>query len=529
MTMLNDLAFSLGDEVVTNPKLPAIKGPVFNQDSTEFFFVNPASRMGPDLIDEYIDSLAAVGVKTFVSCGNGQRTNYPSDVWQWDWEGYEPNGPDTQPLLNVSTGGVPASMDRQRMESLRTLADMGIDFHQQAFRRCRHHGIAAWMSVRMNDVHGCTDHGSPMLSDFYVEQRNLSNVRSPHRLEEMWWSEHALDWERPEVQEHFTKLVCEQLERFDMDGLELDWMRFVYHFRPGRELAGGRELTKWMRFVRERCDRAAKRLGHPVALSVRVPVCPEVARRCGLDAVAWAEAGLVDLVVATPFWATTDFDIPVASWRRQLKGTKAKLAVGLEVRYQPIPNGPVQLITPNLTLGAAANVLSEGADAVYLFNFYPTSISLLREWTWEDFSQTIGALQCLAEIEKQQRTHAVTFRDIRAPGEPAMHALPAWDSRENFQWPPGCLLRVSTGKLPRAGFSARLRLKFDRVPSEISLLKIFCNGRLLAQAVPLSEMEYGYDVPVDHLEEGAQLFELVSDDTFRVIQVEIDFTPLAVR
>jgi len=527
--MLNELAFSLGGEIAIDPKLAAMKGPIFNQDSTEFFFVNSAARMGPGLINEYVDTLAAVGVKTFVSCGNGQRTNYPSDVWQWDWEGYDPNGPDTQPMLKVATGGVSASMDRQRLDSLAALAAMGVDFHQQAFSRCRHHGIATWMSVRMNDVHGCTDHGSPMLSDFYVEQRKQCNVRSPHRLGEMWWSEHALDWEQPGVQEHFSKLVCEQLDRFDLDGLELDWMRFVYHFRPGRELAGGVALTRWLRFVRERCDRAAKRLGHPVALSVRVPVCPEVARRCGLDAVAWAEAGLVDLVVATPFWATTDFDVPVASWKRQLKGTKAKLAVGLEVRYQPIPNGPAQLMSPDLTLGAAANVLSDGADAVYLFNFYPTSISLLREWTWEEFGQTIEALQSLAGIEKRRRTHAVTFRDIRAPGEPAMHALPAWDSKENFQWPPGCLLRVPTGKLPRAEFSSRLRLKFDQRPLEMVSLKIYCNGHQLAEAVQLSEKECGYEIPADYLEEEVQLLELVSDEPFRVIQVEIDFAPVMNR
>ena len=32
----------------------------------------------------------------------------------------------------------------------------------------------------------------------------------------------------------------------------------------------------------------------------------------GLDAPTWAKEGLVDLVVATPRWATMHFDIPLA-------------------------------------------------------------------------------------------------------------------------------------------------------------------------------------------------------------------------
>ena len=48
-------------------------------------------------------------------------------------------------------------------------------------------------------------------------------------------------------------------------------MRFAYHFRPGHELAGGRVITAWMWRVRAECDRAGKRLGHPVRLGVRVP------------------------------------------------------------------------------------------------------------------------------------------------------------------------------------------------------------------------------------------------------------------
>ena len=130
-------------------------------------------------------------------------------------------------------------------------------------------------------------------------------------------------------------LLEEIVNRYDLDGLELDFMRFPYHFRIGHELEGGEILTAWLLEVRGLTDAAAKRLGHPVQLAVRVPAEPETARQMGLDAVRWAREGLVDLVTVTPFWETSDFNMPVRLWRRLLDGTGVSLAGGLEILVRP--------------------------------------------------------------------------------------------------------------------------------------------------------------------------------------------------
>ena len=47
----------------------------------------------------------------------------------------------------------------------------------------------------------------------------------------------------------------------------------------------------------------------------------------GLDAVHWARDGLVDLgLTNSPFWETSDFNMPVRLWRRLLDGTGVSLA-----------------------------------------------------------------------------------------------------------------------------------------------------------------------------------------------------------
>ena len=39
--------------------------------------------------------------------------------------------------------------------------------------------------------------------------------------------------------------------RYDFDGLELDWMRFGFHFAPGGEARGAELLTEFHRRVRQ--------------------------------------------------------------------------------------------------------------------------------------------------------------------------------------------------------------------------------------------------------------------------------------
>ena len=256
---------------------------------------------------------------------------------------------------------------RRRLDSTYRLAQLGINFHERAFARCRKHGIGRWASIQMNDVHDCDREDSPLLSTFYKQQRAEGKLRVAYRARS--WQDRALDWARPEVREHYLKLVREVLGFEGLEGLELDWMRFGYHFQIGRELEGGEELRDWIGEVRRLCAEEEKRKRRRVHLGVRVPSDPETARNLGMDAVAWARAGLVDLVVPTPFWATCEFNMPLHAWRRMLDGTGAQLAGELEIRYQPCPGGPARMMSPELAAGAAAAVFATGAQ-IYLFNYF---------------------------------------------------------------------------------------------------------------------------------------------------------------
>lgn len=479
--------------------------------------------MSAQEVHDYIDRLARAGVGTFVSCGNAMKANFATQVWECEWSGYDPAGPDDQPVLRHLP---PASIapTRNRLDAVKRLADLGVDFHREALARCRHHGMGAWMTVRMNDVHACMDDDSPLLSEFFKAQRAARKLRAMHR--DRFWMDRALDWELPEVQEHYFKFVCEVLNRYDLDGIELDWMRFVVHFRPGRELEGCKVITAWMRRVKAECDKAAARLGHPVRLGARVPTRPETARRIGLDGVAWAKEGLIDLLVATPFWATADFDVPVAEWKRLLDGTKVHFSVSVEVRYQPVPDGPAQMISTGLLGGFGTTVLHGGADSVYLFNIFPAGHGLDKLWGAENYDATLRSLRTLPEVAARERVHAITYHDVRAPGEPNGNALPATDLKWDQPSPGGFGLRVQTGPKPEAGRKVVLEIEWANPVPPADAVRTYLNAHKLELFEAVDGI-WRFTVPTDLMEHEAQVVEIETPGKDTVVRCELHVTASA--
>ena len=412
------LCLTLSTFVLTAISVEAepIKGPFHNEDCTNFFWHHgiPEGKAG-ETIDRYVDVMADAGIAVFLCNTNARRTNYQSRVWESFWDGYDPAGPDDQPFLApMPRNGVPAF--RNGIGNMLAVHKQGIDYPARVIQRCRHREISPWITLRMNDCHYNSIPDHPFHGSFWKENPQLvrQNCSGYYAT--------CLDYATQEVRDYFMALVVETLQRYDVDGLELDFMRDPYLFSAGKEAEGAPILTGWMREVRKQVADAAAKRGHPIRLGVRVPSRPETALGLGLDAITWATEGLIDLLVVTPRWATLEFDMPIRQWRRMLGASEVTLAGGLEIRYQPYPGGPASIVTPELATGAAVSVLSRGADAVYLFNFFQDP-ALGRPLPV--FQKTLGAMASLDSLEKQPRSIGITYRDITAPGEKYRPPLPA--------------------------------------------------------------------------------------------------------
>ena len=106
----------------------------------------------------------------------------------------------------------------------------------------------------MNDVHHNDNLGHPFHSALW---RKPELFRQGHP----GYFARALDYAHVEVREHYRALIGETLARYDIAGLELDFLREPYLFSKGKEQEGRQILTEWLRGIRTLADAAAKRLG----------------------------------------------------------------------------------------------------------------------------------------------------------------------------------------------------------------------------------------------------------------------------
>lgn len=169
---------------------------------------------------------------------------------------------------------------------------------------CKSSGMAPFISLRLNDGHHLENIGTNnprviWVSKFYRKHpkyRIGPNIRS--------WDEHVLNWAIPEVREHKLSFIKEICENYDIDGLELDFMRHSSYFQLDKTTASQRTqiMTRFVSRVRRLLNRTEKQGKHRW-LCVRVPCHLAAHKRLGIDLVKFVAAG-VDMVNLSPGFVT---------------------------------------------------------------------------------------------------------------------------------------------------------------------------------------------------------------------------------
>jgi len=398
--------------------MPA-QGPFLNVDSDNYFFnVHRLEDKAPaETLRKYVRTLAKAGCRSAAFCVCARRCVFESEAWESYWDGFDPAQGAEQPFF----GGIPKA-DAGKWEALiRKIQDFhsrGLDYPKLALDFAREEGISPWLSVRMNDIHYGAQPSHPFHGTFIK-----SHPEFMRRCAKENYFSHALDYGRTEVRARFSALIEELLERYDMDGLELDFMREPFLFSEGEEAKGMRTLNAWLEHeIAPMVEKASTRAGRKVMLGARVPSSPDVASSLGLDVAGWLENGLFDFIAPSPRWATIEFEMPWESWLGlRPPRSETRLFAGMEVLYGPHPSAKKTQVSPSLLRGAASAALSSGADGIYFFNFFPGGHP---EWPEEEFVSTLKDASSLEGLLKKPRTHAISFRDINKPGEEPASQLP---------------------------------------------------------------------------------------------------------
>jgi hypothetical protein len=221
------------------------------------------------------------------------------------------------------------------------------------------------------------------------------------RLPNGRWS--SVDFEHKEIRDLCVQFYKEVCENYDVDGVELDFLRHFEIFKSvGRGGIASQEqldmLTDMVSQIRKVTEDAGMKRGNPILVLTRIPTSPEYAKKAGVDIVRWIDEGLVDIVVGSCYFRL-DF------WKNFAelgKNKNVKIYAGLsESRVRE--EHPFLMRQQNSVFRArAAAAWEAGIDGMYSFNEYNTRVKYLSE---------IGDKN---KLKKTNNLYFVTYTDYTA-------------------------------------------------------------------------------------------------------------------
>ena len=359
----------------------------------------------------------------------------------------------------------------------------GIDPYEVWFERLRMCGIRPWLSVRMNDCHCPDDRACFLRSDFFYEaQKNGWMIG-----EKYGYYRNCFDYAVPEVRRKMLAYIREQVEKYDIYGIELDFLREVLCFDYMNNPECRQVMTAFLRDVRRTVNEIAVRKGHPIAVGLRLMRDMAQNKVYGFDTDAIVNGKLADFICISPRWKSCDSHMPVDEWVKRYPDMP--IYAGLEI----LVNRPAdECHADNETVyGYAADYLNRGAAGIYLYNYFDETCSEKRR----ELYRTAGSLETLPS----HRRHVVTYQDLCPEGHQPFRPFPA--GADGFQ------ITI------RLGIPAEKALLYLGIAEgDITKLTVKVNGKTLTHPVPAERnyaakdtRVYAFDIPHEALDGKTEL------------------------
>ena len=256
-------------------------------------------------------------------------------------------------------------------DNILALAEQGLDTVNLMSAFCREHSYEFFFSHRINDIHDSVPVWTPEMSRWKRQhpQYMMGKIGDWERFDDAdprkFFS--ALDFEIPEVLDYLFVILEDVCGRYDLDGIEIDYFRSPFLFRPNLEFKSATQgqcdlLTAFQQRIR---DMVGDKL-----IAIRTPLTIEKCLHVGIDIERWLEEDLLDIMIGgggyIPFTQPNRAFVELAH-RHNKPAYPAINASGMRSGdYTKIGND-----TPAGWRGAAANIWQSGADGVYTFNICP--------------------------------------------------------------------------------------------------------------------------------------------------------------
>ena len=408
---------------------------------------------------------------------------------------------------------------RQARHIRRLREEFGTDSIELSLAFCRQHDIEYFWSLRMNDIHDALPGEIWRLGRWKHENPEyiLGNLadwdRYPAHDPRKWWT--SMDFATAEVRDYLFRIIQEVCQRYDVDGIELDWWRSPLFFRSTQQMKPVEDkhikmMNRFVRRIRNMTERVAQKRGRPLLVAARVPMSVKRGRSIGLDVETWLKEDLVDMLTAGCGYAPRAMAPSIremVTFARPYGVPVFACISASGIRGDSSTERPDDRIV-ELWRGAAMNIWQAGAAGVYTFNYCP-------QYRDERFSQ-MGSTDTLKGLDKIYAIDNIvepTFEGDLRPGLVVPDRLPLKLIEGSI------IAKLPVGEDITAGTPAgktchaRLHLQLDDV-AQGDKFDIKLNGRSLKMASHEEERSNGSTLLIEFepepglVQEGNNLVEL---------------------
>jgi hypothetical protein len=336
----------------------------------------------------------------------------PVDVFLWSIGGHEVY--DYESEVGERFGDGRDDLDEQqqrRKDNLHFLTEEHGGPVTVISQLCHQQGMRFFPSVRMNEHYDMEESGA-----------NFGRLRREHpelligkpgeeipHLSLEWGIRTGLDYATDGTRRHMLSIIFELIERFDIDGIELDFMRHPAFFRIEEAFAQRYLATDLLRQVRNKLDEEGRRTNRELSLAVRVPPTLRDCIRIGLDVEEWIRQDLIHLLIAGGGFIP--FDMPIRSFVEAARDSSCKVYGCFEALRPMLDDDAMRAI--------AARYWAAGVDGLYFFNYY----SMSGEWK-RDFLAQLADPVGLARSDKQYQMDSSIVKPESQLGFSFANAIP---------------------------------------------------------------------------------------------------------
>ena len=172
----------------------------------------------------------------------------------------------------------------------------------------------------------------------------------------------GVDYKYPEVREHYFRIIEELATKFELSGIELDYMRHPAFFRPEEAKSNAYLMTDFIERIRRLLDKISSANGNEIQLLVRVPPTIYDSLRIGLDVETWIKEDLVDMVAAGGGFMP--FEMPIKEFVGAAKNSKCRIYGSFEALRWALDE--------EVLYALAMRYWDAGVDGLYFFNYFNT-------------------------------------------------------------------------------------------------------------------------------------------------------------